>query len=104
MPQADFTCPMTRQQVADRYFLESRAKLIDIAAFLDRLDRSKPTRDNLEEEDFRTAALRQAIALLIDGKSDRARRVLEHFSDPTEGPIPAAGTKGAAGAYSAPPA
>ena len=31
---------MTRQQVLDLYFMENRAKLIDLAAFLDRVDRA----------------------------------------------------------------
>jgi hypothetical protein len=31
---------MTRQQVLDLYFMENRAKLIDLAAFLDRLARA----------------------------------------------------------------
>ena len=33
---------LTKGQVLDRYFLEHRAKLIDIAAFLDRVDRAEP--------------------------------------------------------------
>ena len=39
-----------------------------------------------------------AIPLLIDGKPHRARRILEHLSDPTTDPIPAAPTKAATGA------
>lgn len=31
---------MNRQQLLDLYYLEARAKLIDLAAFLDRLDRA----------------------------------------------------------------
>ena len=34
------TCPLTSQQVVDFYFMEHRAKLLDIAAFLDRLERA----------------------------------------------------------------
>jgi hypothetical protein len=31
---------MKREQVIDLYFMEARAKLIDLAAFLDRVDRA----------------------------------------------------------------
>ncbi len=75
---------MTKSQVLDRYFLEHRAKLIDLAAFLDRVDRA-PGGDNFH--DPRLPALREALALLHDGQPDRARRVLERFSDPTEAPL-----------------
>ena len=32
---------MIRKQLLDLYYLDARAKLIDLAAFLDRLDRGK---------------------------------------------------------------
>ena len=32
---------MTRQKVLDQYFMDARHKLIDIAAFLDRVDRAE---------------------------------------------------------------
>jgi hypothetical protein len=35
------TCPASRSKVVDLYFLEHRAKVIDIAAFLDRADRAE---------------------------------------------------------------
>lgn len=91
------TCPAPRSKVIEQYFIEHRAKVLDIAAFLDRLDRSN---DDLGKEDFRIAALRASIGILLDGKADRARRVLDLFSDPTEQPIEsAAGMKGAFGVY-----
>ena len=82
-----------RSDVIDRDFLEHRAKLIDIAAFLDRCERADGT------DDFRLRALRTAIPLLIDGQPERARRILESFSDPTSEPIPEAPGKGASGAW-----
>ena len=93
------TCPMPRDAVVDRYFLEHRAKLLDVAAFLDRLDRSEAPAD--VDKDFRVEALQRAIALLIDEKGERAKRILELFSDPTDTPIDKAPMKGADGAYSA---
>ena len=85
---------MTRTQVVDAYFMEHRARLLDVAAFLDRIDRAGPGVD-----DFRMNAYRNAIALLLDGKPERTRRILEHFSDPSTMPIAAAHVKGATGAH-----
>ncbi len=96
------TCPLPRDKVVDRYFLEHRAKLLDVAAFLDRLDRSAPGSDPgsdaSADEDFRVEAMQRAIALLIDEKGERARRVLELLSDHSETPIDKAPMKGAKGA------
>ena len=89
-------CPMPREAVVDAYFMEHRAKLLDVAAFLDRVDRAA---DGNATDDFRLKAFRQALTILSDNKSERARRVLELFSDPSREPIPAAGMKGADGAY-----
>ncbi|MCA8960708.1 MAG: hypothetical protein KDC38_09355 [Planctomycetes bacterium] len=86
--------PPSRRALVDRYFLEHRAKVIDVAAFLDRLDRAPAP-----EEDFRITALRHAVEILLDGRSERARRILELLSDPsTELPTDARGSKGALGA------
>ena len=90
------SCPAPRSRVIDLYFMEHRAKLLDVAAFLDRHDRAP---DDLGHDDFRMEAFRRAAGILIDGRPQRASRVLELFSDPTEEPIPAAGMQGAHGAY-----
>lgn len=93
----DASCPMTYEEIVDAYFLEHRAKLIDVAAFLDRLERASdgtPAKD-----DFRVAVLREALGLLGDGQGERAKRVLDLLSDPTtEIPQSAEGMKGALGA------
>lgn len=84
---------MTRQQVLDLYFMESRAKLIDLAAFLDRVERADG------EADFRLAGFNEALKHLSAGNAQRARSVLLSLSDPTMEPIAAATTKAAAGAW-----
>ena len=89
-------CPLSRDQAMDLYFMEHRAKLIDLAAFLDRIDRSTSATPT---SDFRLTAFMQAVGILTDGKSERAKRVLELFSDPTTEPIPKASMKGALGAF-----
>jgi hypothetical protein len=84
---------MTRQQVLDLYFMENRAKLIDLAAFLDRLDRATG------DADFRLEAFKLALHDLSDDQPDRAKKVLLTLSDPTVEPIDKAPGKGAVGAW-----
>ena len=84
---------MKRQQVLDLYFMEARSKLIDLAAFLDRVDRATG------EGDFRIKALRKAFRVLSEKRPQRAKRVLLALSDPTRAPIPKATTKAACGAW-----
>jgi hypothetical protein len=84
---------MTRQQVLDLYFMENRAKLIDLAAFLDRVDRASG------DADFRLTAFKQAMKELGDGRPERAKNVLLSLSDPTPDPIEKAPGKGAVGAW-----
>lgn len=84
---------MTRQQILDLYFMDARSKLIDIAAFLDRVDRGEG------EPDFRLAAFRTALEELHGGEPRRAKGVLMSLSDPTVEPIAKAPGKGAVGAW-----
>ncbi|MEK7675046.1 MAG: hypothetical protein AAB676_04310 [Verrucomicrobiota bacterium] len=84
---------MTRQQVTDLYFMEARSKLIDLAAFLDRVERAEG------EEDFRVKAFRQALGELSKKAPGKARKALLTFSDPTIKPIAKATTKAACGAW-----
>jgi hypothetical protein len=86
---------LTRAEIIDAYFLEHRAKVLDIAAFLDRLDRAA---QDAGEEDFRVLALRDAVACLIDGEGDRVRRIQMRLSDRSTAPIDAAPMQGAFGA------
>src|SRR5689334_10448041 len=83
---------MTRQQVLDLYFMDARSKLIDLAAFLDRVQRAHG------DEDFRIRSFRKALVELAGDKPQRAEAVLKSLSDPTTDPIAAATTKAACGA------
>ena len=83
-----------QKNILDLYFLDARARLIDIAAFMDRVDRAGGG------DDFRYDAFCAALKALDSGKPDRAGEVLLAFSDPTDEPIPAATTKAACGAWS----
>jgi hypothetical protein len=84
---------MTRQQVLDLYFLDARHKLIEVAAFLDRVERA-PGKD-----DFRLKAFRSAVGKLGNQKKEKVKNVLLAFSDPTTEPIALATTKAASGAW-----
>ena len=84
---------MTRQQVLDQYFMDARHKLIEVAAFLDRVDRAPG------EDDFRLRAFRDAMKELAKKKPQRAKQVLLSFSDPTTKPLAKATVKGATGAW-----
>ncbi len=79
--------------MVDAAFVPARAKLIDVAAFFDRVERHGVA------DDFRCAALREAARLLIDGQPERARRILEALSDPTSEPDAKSTGKAAAGAW-----
>jgi hypothetical protein len=84
---------MTRQQVLDLYFLDARHKLVDLAAFLDRVDRARGG------DDFRIKSFRSALTRLGGKKKNKAKAVLLAFSDPTGKPIAKAAGKGAVGAW-----
>jgi hypothetical protein len=87
---------MTRQKILDLYFLDARHKLIDIAAFLDRVERARVSGGG--KDDFRLKAFRAALKGLTNGKKQKAKNVLLAFSDMTTKPVEKAGMKGATGA------
>jgi hypothetical protein len=84
---------MTRQQILDLYFLDARHKLIELAAFLDRVERADG------KDEFRLKSFRAALAKLKGKKKNKAKDVLLAFSDPTTKPIAKAEIKGACGAF-----
>lgn len=70
--------PMSAQQVLDREFLEVRARILKIAATLDRIDRSAtPAADTQRLEQ-----IRQGLHILLGDAPDRARQVQMLFSLP----------------------
>ncbi len=90
------TLPADRQKIVDLGFVPVRAKLIEVAAFLDRVERYGVAGD------YRCVAMRAALSALADGKPERARRILESFSDPTTEPDAVSTGKAAYGAYRPP--
>lgn len=71
-------CPLSQQQLVDNFFMENRTQILEIAAFLDRLDRSV---DHTGEDDFRLVAFREAMSELNSADGGRVERVQMIFSD-----------------------
>jgi len=87
---------MSGSDIVDRYFLEARSRLLDIAAFLDRLDRSS---DSAGPEDYRVGALLAAARELHSKDFGRAKRIQNLLSDTTTEPIETLTGNGAFGAW-----
>lgn len=86
--------PPESVNLVDLGFMDARFKLIDLAAFLDRVQRAG------QDGDFRVQALRRALGLLgSTAGPNRAREVLLSLSDPGTEPIPKAAMQGALGAW-----
>jgi len=89
------SCPLSQQNLIDEYFMESRTKILDIAAFLDRLDRSV---NEDGRDDFRILAMREAMQELNSQAPGRIERVLMIFSDQNTGLLEELDRKAAYGA------
>lgn len=87
--------PLTGGELVDEYFIENRTRLLEIAAFLDRLDRADPA---VSGRDFRVQAFLEAVHALT-GDGDRLTRIQRILSDPTTGPLEQLDRKSALGAY-----
>jgi hypothetical protein len=76
--------------LVDLNFMDTRFKLIEVAAFLDRVQRAG------QDGDFRVQALKQALTHLSSNETDRAKKILESLSDPSGEPIAPTATWSAA--------
>ena len=65
----------SKQELLDLQFIDARHKLLDLAAFLDRIDRHPGA------DDFRIAAMKNALPILLSDRTDRARAILKALSD-----------------------
>jgi hypothetical protein len=101
--------PLSPKELVDEYFIENRTKLLEIAAFLDRLDRADPS---YAARDFRMRAFAEALAGLGEVPAGRAGApassgkmgsrvdyIQQLLSDPREVPLDALDRKSALGAY-----
>lgn len=73
--------PGDATQILDHEFLHIRAKLIETAAALDRIDRAAdPDAAAAIASDFRTSQIHRAVEQLLESGPGRAERVLMTFS------------------------
>ena len=70
--------PRDATMVLDHDFLETRCKLLEIAAVLDRIDRA-PARHG-EHPDARVGQIRRALEALLEPGPDRAETIQRIFS------------------------
>jgi hypothetical protein len=96
MPTRLRSCPLGQRELIDQYFFEHRSKVLDLAAFLDRLDRA---RDLDAEDDFRLVALRETLRVLSEEPGpDRLERIQLILSDTRLELLDALDVKSAVGA------
>jgi hypothetical protein len=67
--------PLSATDALDRYFLEARSKLLDLAAILDRIDRGGGL-----PSDPRVQRIRDALRILDGQEAGRAERIQVLFS------------------------
>jgi hypothetical protein len=70
--------PMPAQAALDAWFLEARARLLDLAAILDRVGRGAGAAQ--ADADPRLQKIRQALEVLHDQSGGRAERIQRIFS------------------------
>ncbi|MGE3317024.1 MAG: hypothetical protein AB7O26_18060 [Planctomycetaceae bacterium] len=70
--------PMPANAVLDREFLEIRAKILELGASFDRLDRG----DGSVADDPRMAKIREALSVLQEKSGERAEQIQLIFSRP----------------------
>jgi hypothetical protein len=70
--------PLPAPKALDNFFFEARSKLLDLAAFLDRIGRGKEA--SLVSGDPRLEKVRRALEVLHDQSGGRAERIQQIFS------------------------
>ena len=87
----------TACEILDVYFIENRAKMLDIASFLDRIDRYGGTGE--AKADFRYQAFTRALKLLAEREGDRTKALQMLFSDLSVEPVESAAGLKTTGAW-----
>jgi hypothetical protein len=91
------TSPLNPRELVDEYFIENRTRLLEIAAFLDRIDRADPS---YAARDFRMTAFAGALeALRPESGTTRLDRIQLLLSDPRTTPLESLDRKSAIGAF-----
>ena len=102
MPSPAIPSPKSGRELVDEYFIENRTRVLEVAAFLDRLDRASDGQGGASR-DFRVRAFREALDVLTAGvardAASRVQQIQMIFSDPTAEPMARLDQKSARGAY-----
>lgn len=93
---SNIASPKTGSELISEYYIENRTRLLEIASYLDRLDRVD---DEAANRDFRMRAFREALVALSAEGPGRTERIQLIFSDPTTEPREMLDQKSARGAY-----
>ena len=89
--------PLSAHDILDMYFIENRARLLELAAFLDRIDRAPDAAE--AHGDYRYRALLRALDFLREGEQLRAKAIQMAFSDRSTTPVDSAGSGAATGTF-----
>jgi hypothetical protein len=75
---------MDAEKTLQRSFIENRSRLIDLAAYLDRIGRS----NNFDQvkDDLRWIALHKSLQVLLSEEENRVEKIQEILSDQTQNP------------------
>ncbi len=87
--------PLDPVAIVDEYFIENRTRLLEIAAFLDRVDRADP---DLAARDFRLRVFADALQVLAGGQPGRLLQIQMLLSDLSLEPLASLDRKSAQGA------
>ncbi|UFS69560.1 hypothetical protein LPW11_16870 [Geomonas sp. RF6] len=89
--------PLKTAEILDIYFLENRARLLEIAAFLDRIDRAPDAAE--KGRDFRYRSFVRALSIVLEEKGERTKGVQISLSDDSSEPLESAAGLKAIGAW-----
>ena len=70
--------PLSANKALDDFFFDARCKLLDLAAFLDRINRGRDA--SALSNDPRLDKIRRALEVLHDQSGGRAERIQQIFS------------------------
>ena len=79
---------MNAAEILELYFIENRAKLLDIASFLDRIERYEGAQG--AKRDYRYTSFMRAVEILKSDSAGRTATIQNLFSDPTTEPLESA--------------
>ena len=87
---------ISAKEMLDTYFIDNRARLLEISSFLDRIDRTEDAAEG--RSDFRYKAFIRALRVILESDKSRTKSVQLTFSDLSSEPIESATGLKASGA------